>query len=99
MSDPDQPVTDAPEGADSTAAKAQPQKRSRPGGSGIGAPVTSPRPTTRSRSAATREPKPPVTQPPANPAGSISAATERLSGVAGVDRPDPLQHGRRIWPD
>lgn len=94
MSDPDQPVTDAPEGADCTAAKAQPQKRSRPGGSGIGAPVTSPRPTTRSRSAATRGPK-----PPANPAGSISAASERLSGVAGVDRPDPLQHGRRIWPD
>lgn len=100
MSPADQPGEGAPEGTGTRAqAKAKPPGRARPAG---------PRPTgeaARTGSAADT----PTASTDASPAAGATLkerqsgrdldAQGRLSGVAGVDRPDAFQRGRRVWPD
>lgn len=56
-------------------------------------PAASPRPNPADR------PKASKSSAAAKPADKASSGGTRLPGVAGIDRPDTLQRGRRVWPD
>lgn len=100
MSDPDQTREPSTEGkAETPPAPSKSEKPTRSSGRKTSGPSPSPKPTAGARTASGPSRRTPRSSPPGD--AGITPAQERkgLSGVAGVDRADPYQQGRRVWPD
>lgn len=100
MSSPDHPPQTPPTDPEATPAPSpEALKRPRPTGTSAARRTGGAKAAGRPEAPGTRTENLSLANPPAEQ-GVIEPRSDRsLPGVAGVDRPDPFQRGRRVWPD
>jgi hypothetical protein len=100
MSDPDQTREPSTEGtAETQPAPSKSEKPTRSAGRKTTGSSQSPKPVSRARTSTSPSRRTRGSSPPGQPGATPGEEREGLTGVAGVDRSDPFQHGRRVWPD
>ena len=100
MSDPDQTQEPSTEGTAKTRpAPSKSEKPTRSAGRKTTGPSPTPKPVSRARTSTSPGRRTRSSSPPGDAGATPGEERKGLTGVAGVDRSDPLQHGRRVWPD
>jgi hypothetical protein len=100
MSDPDQTREPSTEGkAETPPTPSKSEKPTRSAGRKTSGPSPSPKPAARARTASSPSRRTRGSSPPVDAGATPGQESKGLSGVAGVDRADPFQQGRRVWPD
>jgi len=100
MSDPDQtPEPSTKATAKTQPAPSKPEKPVRSASRKTTGSSQSPKPVSRARTSTSPSRGTRGSNPASNPGATPGEERKGLTGVAGVDRSDPFQHGRRVWPD